>query len=99
MSITSNSGDTPTTTASIELWDRPTVLKFFGGVRPLHIGTLYRGVHSGRYPKPIHVSGNSVRWLADECRAALQRMIADRGEPIPPPRRGRPRTRIDDNTY
>jgi predicted DNA-binding transcriptional regulator AlpA len=67
--------------APVELWTREAVLEFFGGGRSLHISTLYRGVSAGRYPKPIRVSGNNVRWLADECRAALDRMIKARDEP------------------
>ena len=51
---------------------------------------LYRGVHSGRYPRPVNVSANVVRWLADECEEALERMIAERDQPQPPQRRGRP---------
>lgn len=82
--------------APIELLDRPAVLKFFGGSRPLHASTLYRGINDGTYPKPISVgsgsSSGAVRWLADECRAALQRMIAARAEPKPKPTgRGRKR--------
>jgi predicted DNA-binding transcriptional regulator AlpA len=76
----------------IELWDRQTVLEFFGGTKPLHFSTLYRGISSGFYPKPINTSGNTVRWLASECRAALDRMLAARDKPKPPsPRRGRKR--------
>jgi hypothetical protein len=72
-----------------ELWSRATVLKFFGGDRPLHPATLYRGI--GRiYPRPINVSDNVCRWIADECRVALQKIIAKRDEPKPPSRRGRP---------
>ena len=78
----------------IELWDRQTVLDFFGGTKPLHISTLYRGLASGIYPKPINTSGNTVRWLASECRATLQRMIAARDEPHKRPEYGvRPRGR------
>jgi predicted DNA-binding transcriptional regulator AlpA len=80
--------------AELELWDRAFVQKFFGGSKPLHISTLYRGMDAGIYPKPINASVNSVRWLADECRAALRRMIAERDQP---PKcaeyRGRPRGR------
>ncbi|MET3992145.1 hypothetical protein BjapCC829_36495 [Bradyrhizobium barranii] len=81
----------PTEAAELELWDRVTVQKFFGGSKPIHISTLYRGVHSGLYPKPVNVSENVVRWIGHECRAARQRMIAERGEPKPLPHRGRPR--------
>jgi len=73
------------------LWDRATTLEFFGGI---DVSTLYRGINTGRYPCPVNVSTNVVRWLADECEAALDRMIAARDEPKPPPRRGRPRRRI-----
>jgi predicted DNA-binding transcriptional regulator AlpA len=66
--------------APIELWDRRAVLEFFGGTKPLHPSTLYRGLGL-IYPRPINTSGNTVRWLADECRATLQRMIAERDTP------------------
>jgi hypothetical protein len=86
-------GEAPTASAPepIELWERATVLKFFGGDKPLHVSTLYRGVGTGRYPPPVNVSANVVRWVGHECRAARQRMLAARAEPKPPPRRGRPR--------
>ena len=50
------------------LLDRATTLEFFGGI---DVSTLYRGMRSGRYPRPINVSDNLVRWLGDECEAAL----------------------------
>ena len=28
----------------LELWNRETVLAFFGGSKPIHVSTLYRGV-------------------------------------------------------
>jgi predicted DNA-binding transcriptional regulator AlpA len=81
--------------APIELWDRPAVLRFFGGSRPLHPSTLYRGVNEGVYPKPFSVSGSgggAVRWVRSECEAALDRMLAARDEPQPQRSgRGRPR--------
>ena len=71
------------------LWDRETTCAFFGGIDP---STLYRGMDTGRYPRPVLVSANVARWLGDECEAALDRMIAARDEPKPPsPRRGRKR--------
>ena len=89
----------PKPPAPIELWERNTVLAHFGGDKPLHVSTLYRGIRSGIYPKPITTSGNTVRWLADECRATLQRMISARDEP-PRPRkpRGRPRLQREGGT-
>jgi hypothetical protein len=85
--ITITASNTP---ASIELWERKTVLAHFGGNKPLHVSTLYRGINTGIYPKPINTSGNTARWLADECRDALQRMISNRDKkPTTPVRRGR----------
>ncbi len=77
-----------------ELWDSRKVRAYFGGI---HISTLYRGVAIGIYPPPINVSPNVVRWLPHECRAARKRMLAARDKPKPPPRRGRPRRRIDND--
>jgi predicted DNA-binding transcriptional regulator AlpA len=79
-----------------ELWDAPKVQEYFGGSKPIHISTLYRGVNSGLYPRPMNVSPNVVRWIPRECRAARKRMLDERGDPKPPPppaRRGRPRGR------
>lgn len=89
MTNITTSGQLPNQSAPIELWDRQAVLEFFGGNKPLHPSTLYRGMVSGIYPRPINTSGNTVRWLAHECRAALDRMIGARDEPKPPSRRGR----------
>lgn len=81
--------------AELELWDREFVLAFFGGSKPIHISTLYRGVHNGIYPPPVNVSANVVRWLGHECRAARQRMLSARGKPKLTSRPlGRPRRRI-----
>jgi hypothetical protein len=94
---TDQTPNAPATTkpTELELWERQTVLAFFGGDKPIHVSTLYRGVNSGLYPSPINVSANAVRWVADECRAARQRMLAARDEPKPPShRRGRPRRQI-----
>lgn len=70
------------------LWDRATTLEFFGGI---NVSTLYRGMRSKRYPRPIFVSNNAVRWLAHECEAALERMIQQRDGRKRITRRGRPR--------
>ena len=67
------------------------MLKFFGGSRPLHTSTLYRGITSGVYPRPINVAPGSVRWLRSECEAAAQRMLDARDELKPPTGRGQPR--------
>ena len=73
------------------LWDRETTCSFFGGI---DISTLYRGMYAGRYPRPVLVSEHVARWLAEECEAALERLIAARDEPRKrPEHRGRPRGR------
>jgi hypothetical protein len=52
----------------------------FGGPgRPIHPATLYRGI-GDRYPQPVWIGPNSVRWLRSECRAALQKFIDARGK-------------------
>ena len=61
-----------------ELLDLKAACIFFGGTRPLHQSTLYRGIKRGHYPTPIHVGPNTSRWLRSECTAALQSMIAGR---------------------
>ena len=97
MSIEEDHPQTPNAPATIEpdddeLWDSGKVRAYFGGNKPLHISTLYRGICTGIYPPPINVSPNVVRWLPGECREARQRMIAARDQPKPKPApRGRKR--------
>jgi predicted DNA-binding transcriptional regulator AlpA len=95
VSSTTTHGETPNSPATLDFMTRDAVLRFFGGNRPLHVSTLYRGMNSGIYPKPVHVAGNAVRWIRAECEAAAQRMLDARNEPKPPTRRGRKRRRID----
>jgi predicted DNA-binding transcriptional regulator AlpA len=85
----------PATTdpADDELWDAAKVQEYFGGTKPIHISTLYRGVDAKIYPSPINVAPNIVRWLPRECRAARQRMIAARDQPKPKPAKPRGRKR------
>jgi hypothetical protein len=97
MNSTATHGETPKSPPEIEFWLRDTVLRFFGGEQSLHVSTLYRGMAVGRYPRPVRVSGNNVRWIADECRDALAHMIAARPEQQPsqpqPPKKPRGRKR------
>ena len=58
------------------LWAVETVLAYFGGEKPINISTLYRGIRTGRYPRPINVGG--ARWVAEECEAALAAIIEKR---------------------
>jgi hypothetical protein len=88
-----NDPATPVPT-ELELWDRQKVLAFFGGSKPIHVSTLYRGVQNGIYPPPMNVSDNVVRWLGHECRAAQQRMFTARGKPKLATPRGRKRRKI-----
>jgi predicted DNA-binding transcriptional regulator AlpA len=57
-----------------DLLDIEAVCRFFGGSKPLHPATIYRGVGK-RYPRPIRVSPNVNRWLRIECEAALRAML------------------------
>jgi hypothetical protein len=51
---------------------------FFGGDKPIHYSTLYRGIAEGRYPKSVRIGPNTSRWLRSECQAARQALIEDR---------------------
>jgi hypothetical protein len=69
----------PVSIPAVELMDKDETCRFFGGAnRPINAATLYRGMHTGRYPKPIHPGANSSRWIKSECMAALQQIIAER---------------------
>jgi predicted DNA-binding transcriptional regulator AlpA len=61
----------------LDLLDRPSVCRLFGGTRPLNPSTLYRGIKLGRYPRPVKV-GPGSSWLRSECEAALQAMLNQR---------------------
>ncbi len=60
-----------------DLLDRTAACKFFGGTKPIHPASLYRGVRQGRYPRPVKV-GSLSRWLRSECEAALAAMAGAR---------------------
>ena len=79
MTTNTTDGETPNRPAQqVELWDRQTVLAFYGGTKPINVSTLYKGMASGRYPKPVNVGPNTVRWIAGECRTTLHRMVSER---------------------
>jgi predicted DNA-binding transcriptional regulator AlpA len=67
----------PPLMADDELLDIDEVCAFFGGIRPLHPATIYRGL-GVRYPHPVKVGPNSNRSLKSECQAALAAMAAER---------------------
>ena len=58
------------------LMDCVETCRFFGGNKPIHPATLYRGIKTRRYPPPIKSGGN--RWIRGECVAARAAMIAER---------------------
>jgi hypothetical protein len=61
-----------------ELMTQAATCAFFGGDRPIHYSTLYRGIAKGRYPRPVAVGPNTKRWRRSECVAALEALIAAR---------------------
>jgi predicted DNA-binding transcriptional regulator AlpA len=61
---------------------------FIGGSRPIDPATLYRGVQTGRFSKPIPIGKQGRRWLRSELQADLDRMAAERD--AQPPRRSQP---------
>lgn len=62
----------------VDLLDRAETCRFFGGSRPIHPATLYRGVKQGRYPRPVKVGPGTSRWLRTECEAVLRQMVEGR---------------------
>jgi predicted DNA-binding transcriptional regulator AlpA len=60
-----------------QLLDIDEVCAFFGGTRPLHPATIYRGAGT-IYPRPIKVGPNTSRWLRSECVTSLNQIIAQR---------------------
>jgi predicted DNA-binding transcriptional regulator AlpA len=58
-----------------DLMDLAATCRFFGGSKPLHPSTLYRGIHAGLYPAPAKMGPNLNRWVVSECQAARQAMI------------------------
>lgn len=64
----------------VELFDIEAACCFFGGTRPIHPATLYRGVRDRIYPKPIKIGRGASRWLKAECVAALEKLAEQRGE-------------------
>jgi hypothetical protein len=56
--------------------------RLFGGPNnPLHPATLYRGIKSGKYPRPIKPGPGMSRWVRSECEAVLRQMIEARNAP------------------
>jgi predicted DNA-binding transcriptional regulator AlpA len=68
--------------AETDLMDIEETCRFFGGNKPLNPATLYRGVKSGRYPRPVKVGPNTNRWVRPECQSSLEKWLAERDRDI-----------------
>jgi predicted DNA-binding transcriptional regulator AlpA len=66
-------------------YDIDFVCKYFGGSRPLHPATIYRGIAQGRYPRPVRPSPNINRWIGRELKAARQAILDAPRRPLPSP--------------
>ncbi|HXC56665.1 MAG TPA: AlpA family phage regulatory protein [Rhizomicrobium sp.] len=51
-----------------------------GKAAPLHQSTLYRGIASGRYPKPIKIGPKTNRWSRSEIKSVLRAMAEKRDQ-------------------
>src|SRR5262249_44962113 len=71
------------------LYDLGFVCAYFGGNKPLHPATIYRGIDDGRYPRPVRPSPNVNRWVGKELLAAKQAIIDAPRRPLPSPRNRR----------
>jgi predicted DNA-binding transcriptional regulator AlpA len=74
-----------------EMMSLDATLRFFGGDKPIHYSTLYRGIAAGRYAKPVHIGPNTVRWLRSECQEARKKMMEERDACSVPSRRRGPK--------
>jgi predicted DNA-binding transcriptional regulator AlpA len=62
------------------LVDEPTACQILGGAStPIHRSTLWRGIHAGRYPKPLKMGLAINRWRRDELLAMIELLSAARG--------------------
>ncbi len=68
------------------LYDLDFVRAFFGGSKPLHAATIYRGIADGRYPRPVRPSPNINRWIGRELKKAKQAILDAPREPLRSPR-------------
>jgi predicted DNA-binding transcriptional regulator AlpA len=57
------------------LYDIEFVCAVFGGSKPLHPATIYRGIEQGRYPRPVKPSPNVNRWIGSELKAAKSEIL------------------------
>jgi predicted DNA-binding transcriptional regulator AlpA len=62
--------------ANHEMMDLAATCAFFGGTKPIHPATLYRGMRAGIYPLPAKMGPNTSRWIRSECQVARDAMIS-----------------------
>ena len=60
-----------------DLIDTPEACREYGGSKPIDPSTLYRGVKTGRYSKPMKISAKAVRWSRRNIRSDIVRMNSD----------------------
>jgi predicted DNA-binding transcriptional regulator AlpA len=66
-----------------ELLDKRAVCRFFGGTeRPIDQSTLWRGIKTGRFPKPIRIGPQVRRWSRQDCEAALRALMGCKLEEV-----------------
>jgi prophage regulatory protein len=58
-----------------DLIDVNELARMFGGVSK---ATIWRGVHDGRFPKPIKLGPYICRWSRREAQAHLDKLMAER---------------------
>src|SRR5580698_11224229 len=68
------------------LYDVDFLCAFFGGSKPLHPATIYRGIAAGRFPRPVKPSPNVNRWIGRELKASKRKIFDQKREPLPSPR-------------
>jgi hypothetical protein len=68
------------------LYDLGFVCAWFGGNKPLHVATIYRGMNEGRFPRPVRPSPNVNRWIGRELKAAKQAIVEAPRHPLRSPR-------------
>jgi predicted DNA-binding transcriptional regulator AlpA len=64
-----------------ELLDVDETCRFLGGTKPIHPSTLYRGIKTGRYSKPIPIGPQISRWRRSELQRDVERLAAERDPP------------------
>jgi len=77
---------TPAQVEDDGLYDIEFVCCFFGGNKPLHPATIYRGINAGRYPRPVRPSPNVNRWVGRELRAAKEAILTEPRAPLISPK-------------